>query len=100
MADLARVRQDVLLALVDANPEAQSGQVLSATQRQDVASYEDTQETLALLRILASGAREIESRVFIVLIADGRPDMQSLLARRLLASSCDRRRLFAVRGTR
>ena len=27
---------------------------------QDVASYEETQETLALLRILALGAREIE----------------------------------------
>ncbi len=28
---------------------------------QDVASYEDTQETLALLKLLALGSREVES---------------------------------------
>ena len=68
---------------------------------QDSASYEETQETMALLKILALGIRDyrqvlfgpyrliyrvIGTSVYIYLIVDGRRDMQSLLARRLLGS--------------
>jgi prevent-host-death family protein len=62
---------------------------------QDVASYEATQELLALLIILALGNREIESgstkpvadvvaRLRSKRIADGRRDMQSSLAQQLV----------------
>jgi prevent-host-death family protein len=68
---------------------------------QDVASYEETQETLALLKILALGIKECRQtafkpyrvihrvtgqRVIIYLIADVRRDMQSVLSRRLLGA--------------
>ena len=43
---------------------------------QDVASYEETQETLALLKILALGSREVEA---------GRVKPLSVVARRLRA---------------
>ena len=50
----------------------------------DIASYEQTQETLALLKILARGNQQlVQGRV--KPLADGRRDLQSLLARRLLA---------------
>lgn len=50
----------------------------------DIASYEQTQETLALLKILARGNQQLaQGRV--KPLADGRRDLQSLLARRLLA---------------
>jgi prevent-host-death family protein len=63
---------------------------------QDVRSFEETRETLALLKILALGNRQIfkpyriicrvlGKTAYIYAIADGRRDMQSLLARRLLA---------------
>ena len=68
---------------------------------QDVASFEETQETLALLKILALGIKEyrqtafkpyrviyrvIGSQVIIYLIIDGRRDMQSALSRRFLGA--------------
>lgn len=52
---------------------------------QDVATYEQTQETLAPLKILALGQREAEQGKVTSLHATvGRRDMQSLLSRRLL----------------
>jgi prevent-host-death family protein len=47
---------------------------------QDVASYEETQETLALLKILALGNREVE---------EGRVKPLAAVARRLRAKKTD-----------
>ncbi|MCK6383107.1 MAG: hypothetical protein L6Q52_02015 [Rhodocyclaceae bacterium] len=67
----------------------------------DVATYEETQEAMALLKIHALGIREYREirfkpcrliyrimgkRVYIYLIADTRRDMQTLLGRQLLHS--------------
>jgi prevent-host-death family protein len=84
----------------------------------DLASFEETQETLTLLKILALGQQQVEAgrgkpvtevvarlrakrltkfrtrfvyrvlddKVIIYLIPDGREDMQSLLARRMLGA--------------
>lgn len=78
----------------------QSGEAKAVLQ--DVASYEATQETLALLKILALGHLGIkDSRLVffkpyrltyrvmghdlvVFIIADGRRDMPALLGRRLL----------------
>ncbi|PCI41428.1 MAG: antitoxin, Phd family protein [Proteobacteria bacterium] len=56
---------------------------------QDVHSYEKTQETMAMLKLLALGNKQIEEGKVVLaedalLIADGRRDMQQLLERRLL----------------
>lgn len=69
---------------------------------QDVASYEETQDTLAMLMLLALGIKNYrqvffkpyrliyrlhDKQVVVYLIADGRRDMPAWLGRRLLGHS-------------
>ena len=93
LAHLAEQREPLVIT--------QNGEAKAVLQ--DVASYEETQETLALLKILALGNQDVEARqtafkpyrviyrvvgsqVVIYLIIDGRRDMQSALARRFFGA--------------
>lgn len=78
LAHLAAQREPMIIT--------QNGEAKAVLQ--DVASYEETQETLALLKILALGNQDVVAgnQVIIYLIADGRQDMQAALARRLLGA--------------
>lgn len=67
---------------------------------QHVVTHEENQETLALLKVLALGSQDVEAGR-VKPVVDGRRDMQSVLARRLLgAGAAPSRGIVRGRGPR